>query len=393
LNSLHKKITAHGHIGITPVPTEDVDVGIIFGFMGTEVTKTCSLVIPVKGARAEVRGTSKVVVAMLAADGEDRTSVTLTADSSTEVDVRFTLHVNGPRKIITGVGSLMIKDPNPPKRTRSGDSGSPKSVRNAAGRTKGGIGDWGAAKSIGLEAKPTEVIEIGVIEDRATKSFKLPVGLRDANVEIEGTDKVKVLKIAESSDGFLRVTVAVDARTAIEDAFVLIVDTPDKILRCEGRVSNSKPVELFELAPEKDQSTMTFRLPISADGSTARIRGTDKLKVTQIEDAGSGWALVTVCCDPAGPLHSAFKLVVESAEKIVTGEGRVDFTPVPGAEAGHRRHRAPVESIDLPTRRGKVRTTYKLSTGGKDPIATSVSGPIGTPDAVLRPAASASGEY
>jgi hypothetical protein len=80
---------------------------------------------------------------------------------------------------------------------------------------------------------------------------------------------------------------------------------------------------------EKDKSTMTFKIPVQASGATARIGGTDALGVTKTEASPDGGLMVTIACDPKAPLHSDFELTVDSADKVVIGEGRIDFDPEP----------------------------------------------------------------
>jgi hypothetical protein len=177
------------------------------------------------------------------------------------------------------------------------------------------------------------VINLGLIEGRLKKTYRLPVALKDAHVEIEGTSAVKVLKVEELADSpsFSLVTISVDPHAVGETAFVLVVETSDKILKCEGRVKNIKPVELIQLKIQKNRPTMKFEFPVSVKGSRGRIEGTKALKITMMvaspRQKGADCLLVTVDCDPNEALHTSFELIVDSPGKVVIGEGRVDFDP------------------------------------------------------------------
>jgi hypothetical protein len=348
LESPKKKIIAHGRVEVKTHQFQRVQLGLIEGNVGAVAKKTFTLAIPVKGTRAEIRGTDKVQVLTLAGRG-DMTDVTLSADSSSAVDVPFTLHVSGPGKTVEASGRLTIKG-----RIRSGQAS---------------VGSWGDLKASGTEGKPTEIVDIGSIDDRATKKYKLPVSLEDADVDIEAGENVRIAKVEEGSDGFVRVTVAVESRYAVDEPFTLVVTTPDKIMRCEGRAKNLKPVESVDLGVSENKSTMMFRLPLAARGAEARIERTKQLRVTKIQNVGDEVSVVTVCCDEGQPLHSTFKLIVESPRKIVIGKGRVEFTPKA------RPDRLRVRSKDLSARKLKG-TTYKITTSNSSYGATEVLGQI-----------------
>jgi hypothetical protein len=229
--------------------------------------------------------------------------------------------------------------------------------------------------------KTVELIDLGVIEGGGTEAYKLPFALKDADVEIEGSDEIQILKMEKLADGFSLIAVAVDSRTASDAALVLNAETSDKILKCEGRMLKARPVKLIGLSIEKDESASIFKSPAMAED----VEGADASRTPQVENyVDSSSNLITVACDPGQWPHSPSEPIVESRDRILADEGQLGFgsdsTQNVTCEESSAVLRSPkkirtVESVDLKPRKGKSRLSYKLVTRERASIVVSASGP------------------